>query len=100
MTHRLVSSFAPPYPASLGRLAEGARADLAARLGLAVEAVTIVGVHAVIWPDGSIGCPRPGMVYTQALVEGALIELQAAGARYSYHSARGRPAFLCEGGAP
>lgn len=96
MSYQLSASFAPPYPAALERLVADARADLAARLGLALDAVAVEGVHAVIWSDGSIGCPRPGMLYTQALVEGALIALRAAGAAYSYHSAEGRPAFLCE----
>lgn len=100
MAYQLLTSFAPPYQGPLGRLVEGARADLAVRLALTPEAVVVEGVHAVIWSDGSIGCPRPGRVYTQALVEGALIELEASGVRYSYHSAGGRPAFLCEQGAP
>lgn len=96
MSYRLVSSFTPPYPAPLEALVAGARADLAARLGVAPDTIAVEGVHAVVWPDGSIGCPRPGMNYTQALVEGALIALRAGGAAYSYHSAGGRPAFLCE----
>lgn len=97
MGHQLLNSFTPPYPGLLAKLVEGAVADLAARLGLPATAIAVDGVHAVIWPDGSIGCPQPGMAYTQALVEGALIELRAAGAPYSYHSAGGRPAFLCPG---
>lgn len=96
MGHQVISSFAPPYPAPLAALVDGARADLAGRLGLPGADIAVEGVHAVVWSDGSIGCPQPGMLYTQALVEGALIVLVAGGARYSYHSAGGRPAFLCE----
>ena len=50
----------------------------------------------VTWRDGSLGCPKPGMMYTQALVEGALIVLRLEGREYSYHSGAGKPPFYCE----
>lgn len=96
MGYQIIRSFEPPYPAPMAALVEGAIADLAGRLGVAAESIAVEGLHAVVWSDGSIGCPQPGMLYTQALVEGALIVLGAGGARYRYHSAEGRPAFLCE----
>lgn len=95
MAHQVIDSFSPPYLGPLGALVDGARADLAGRLGVEPATIEVEGVHAVIWPDASAGCPQPGRAYMQALVEGALIVLRVAGQRYNYHSAEGRPAFLC-----
>lgn len=70
--------------------------DLAERLGVAVEEVTVLRVTDVTWRDGALGCPQPGMAYTQALTRGQVIELGAQDRTYSYHSAPGREPFLCE----
>lgn len=72
-----------------------AKADLATRLGIDVAQVTVVSSTAVTWPDGSLGCPKPGMFYTQALVDGTRTILEAGGTRYNYHSGGGRAPFLC-----
>jgi hypothetical protein len=68
--------------------------DLAERLGIEPDAVTVVDARAVTWPDGSLGCPEPGMMYTQVLVDGTLAVLEADGRRYQYHG--GDPLVLCE----
>ena len=34
------------------------------------EQLVIVRAEAVVWNDGSLGCPEPGMEYAQALVNG------------------------------
>jgi hypothetical protein len=57
--------------------------------------VTVVSSSEVTWPDGSLGCPEPGMNYTQALVQGSRIVLEAGGKQYHYHSGGTRPPFLC-----
>lgn len=78
-----------------------ATADAATRTGVAVDEVTFVSLEMVTWPDGSLGCPEPGMMYTQALVEGYRIVLEADGTQLTYHGARGADPFLCAGpGAP
>jgi hypothetical protein len=68
--------------------------DLAGRLGIEPDAVTVIDASAVTWPDGSLGCPEPGMMYTQVLVDGMLVVLEADGRQYEYHG--GDPLFLCE----
>jgi hypothetical protein len=73
-----------------------ATADLTSHLGLAASAVTVLSAKAMTWPDGSLGCPKPGIMYTQVQVDGALIELQAGGKTYSYHSGSGGKPTLCE----
>ena len=71
-------------------------ADLAQRLGVAPSAITVVEVRTVVWPDGSLGCPRPGMLYPQVLKDGLLIRLMVQGREFAYHSGGARPPFLCE----
>ena len=56
----------------------------------------MISAEAVVWPDGSLGCPQPGMAYTQVLVEGAKILLWAEGRTWPYHAGGERPPFLCE----
>lgn len=69
--------------------------DLAKRTGLSLEQITLVSQEAVTWPDGALGCPQPGMVYMQVLVDGSRIILSAGGKTYEYHSGDQRGAFLC-----
>ena len=61
-------------------------ADAADRAGVEPQDVEITIAEAVTWSDGSLGCPEPGMMYTQALVPGYRVELEAAGKRYVYHA--------------
>ena len=75
---------------------EAAIADAAERFGVPEEEVAVAGALRVTWSDGSIGCPEPGMMYTQALVPGYLLTLEVAGERYAYHGANGDDPFLCE----
>lgn len=87
----------PVVSPDLAEEVEAAIADLTGRIG----DDTLIGVTSAFtltWPDGSLGCPEPGMSYTQALVEGYRIELTADGATYAYHGALGQDPFLCEPG--
>lgn len=70
--------------------------DLAGRLDIPAREINVVREVDVTWRDGSLGCPREGMMYTQALVEGSLIVLRAGTDVYQYHSGKGRPPFYCE----
>ncbi len=66
-------------------------ADAATRLGVDPSAVTIVEAKAETFPDGSLGCPEPGMMYTQALVDGYQVIVEANGTQLDYRgSAPGR----------
>jgi hypothetical protein len=85
----------PPSETDLLALASEARADLAGRLDVAEEEIAVTSAAVVTWNDGSIGCPQPGMAYTQALVEGSRITLEHDGTTYAYHQGAGR-LFWCE----
>jgi len=73
-----------------------AMTDLVKRIGASVDAIELVSVEEVTWSDGSIGCPQPGMRYTQAIVNGTRIILRISGADYEYHSGGSREVFYCE----
>ena len=88
------SSSEPASPG--GSVVDQAKADLTKRLGVDAAQVTVVSSEDVTWPDGSLGCPEPGMYYTQALVPGNRTVLEAGGKQYSYHSGAHRAPFLCE----
>lgn len=78
------------------QIVQSAVDDLAVRLDVADEQVIVVSHESVTWSDGSIGCPQPGMNYTQALVSGTRTILSVDGVDFAYHSSdRGEP-FLCE----
>lgn len=74
--------------------------DLTTTTSLAREAFTVVQAEAVVWPDGALGCPQPGDVYTQAPVEGYRIVLEANGRTYHYHAAENGYVILCENSLP
>lgn len=70
--------------------------DLASRLDVEPASIEVVSQEAVTWRDGSLGCAKEGMFYTQALVDGSRIILRADGSDYEYHSAASKPPFWCE----
>ena len=78
------------------KLVQQAKDDLARRLRIPAGEIELVAFEPVVWPDGSLGCPQPGMAYIQVLVEGLRMRLQANGSLYEYHSGSGRQPFLCE----
>ena len=73
---------------------EAALDDAANRSTTARADIKVTSAEGVTWPDGSLGCPKPGMMYTQALVAGYRIVLQADEQTLNYHAmSRGRPLF-------
>ncbi len=70
--------------------------DLATRLSVGRDAIQVVQAESVVWNDGSLGCPRPGEVYTQALVEGYHVVLQVGSTAYDYRASARGYFFLCQ----
>ena len=67
------------------------------------DQLVIVQAEPVVWSDGSLGCPEPGMHYTQALVDGYWIVIAAKGKTYDFRMARNGIFQLCpegRGGRP
>lgn len=70
------------YPAAV----LAAQADLAKRLGLQPDQVSVASVEQQDWPDGCLGLARPDEMCTMAIVPGYLVRLSAAGQDYAYRS--------------
>ncbi len=70
-------------------------ADASRRVGLSAEQMKVASAQAVNWRDGALGCPQPGLSYTQALVPGWRVELVAPGAAtLLYHVSRRSGAWV------
>jgi hypothetical protein len=70
--------------------------DLAARLSIDTSEITTVSAVLVVWPDGGLGCNDPLKSYAQVTADGSVIELEAGGRFYRYHSGGPEKPFLCE----
>src|SRR5262245_15102184 len=87
-----------PMPTSddQAALLDPVRTDAATRTGVPADQVVIQGLVPVTWSDGSLGCPQPGMVYTQAEVNGWQATVVAGGVTLDYRI-RGPGQFIvCE----
>ena len=70
-------------------------AELAIRKGIPETEVTVSQARTVKWGSSAVGCPAEGMNYTQALVPGVLLLLEADGRIYRYHGGKGIDPFYC-----
>jgi len=72
--------------------------EAAALAKVAREQLVIVRAQPVVWNDGSLGCPEPGKMYTQALVNGYWVVIEAAGQKYDFRVDRSGRFQLCPPG--
>lgn len=72
-----------------------AKKDLAQRLDVPPESVVLSGAQQVTWRSGALGCPEPGMNYTEALVPGSVIYLQVNYVIHAYHAKFAGKPFYC-----
>ena len=88
-----------PQPAPAGQGAERAiqlaRQDMAQKLNVPLDEIREVSVEAMEWPDTSLGCPQPGMMYAQVITPGFRVVLAAKGQTVEYHTDSGRRVVSC-----
>jgi len=72
-----------------------ARSDLAKTRGIDPASIGVAEARNITWRSGAIGCPKPDMFYTQALVPGTLIVLQVGRKTFLYHARRDGQPFRC-----
>ena len=72
-----------------------AKKDLAQRLDVPLDWVVLSGARPVTWRSGALGCPEPGMNYTEALVPGSVIYLQVDNMIHAYHAKIAGEPFYC-----
>jgi hypothetical protein len=105
LTTRPAFGTMPPLPTPSGGI--GSRADIPDAAWAAITAdldalldgvdpddIEVVSVEEVTWNSGALGCPEPGQVYTQALVDGLRVIVSVNGTDYDYRVA-GTTARLC-----
>jgi hypothetical protein len=78
-----------------------ARAELGKAVGAEkAESARVVTAEALMWPNGALGCPQPGRMYTQAVVPGYRVVFEADGRTYAYHASQKGGFKLCKQPAP
>ncbi len=106
---RPVRSFAPiPLPTTSGGSADGLPEEMLADVvdqaasdaGVDPSAVEVLVAEAVTWNDGSLGCPEPGMSYTQALVPGYRVVVEVDGEELHYHAGQSGEFRRCDNPQP
>jgi hypothetical protein len=58
--------------------------EIAGLAGIPRTEVVVVVAQAVTFPNGGLGCPKPGFMYTQVQVDGYRIVAKAGGGTYDY----------------
>jgi hypothetical protein len=100
----LVTPVTPVTPAPAtgevpASVVEAARAELAKSVGAdAAGAAEIVTAAAVDWPDSSLGCPQPDMMYLQVITPGYQVVLEVDGRQYDVRASTAGGVMLCEPG--
>jgi hypothetical protein len=77
-------------------LLDAIREDLAQRLGVDTKGLQPVRAESVNWNDGSLGCPEPDQVYTQAITPGYHVVFEVNETDYDYRATRNGYFMLCE----
>lgn len=102
---RIQSTEGEPLPdgreyGALSSLLGLARVNLAQRLGLDPDAVTVEDTKETEFPDAGLGVPEPGRIYAQVLTPGYNIKLHAGSEVYEYHASSTRLVFAPQDDAP
>jgi hypothetical protein len=84
-----------PVTATLQTTIDAALDAAARQTGMRRAALVVASAEAITWSDGSLGCPQPGTMYTQALVPGYRVVIRAGSGVLEYHASRRGLPFLC-----
>ena len=69
--------------------------DLARRLGIGADEITLVKTAEVLWLNSSLGDLRPGKVYPSERVPGFQLWLEVEGREYIYNTDFNSTVILC-----
>jgi hypothetical protein len=83
-------------PPEAAPLVAQAKADATSRTNTSANAWTVLDVEPKEWPDASLGCPKPGVMYIQVVTRGYLIILSSGGRTLEYHASAASVAY-CSG---
>jgi hypothetical protein len=82
-------------PMNVNEQAEFSRLELATRLEIELDSISVSGVIPVRWRSTALGCPKPDTSYDEMLIPGVLIMLRVDNTAYRYHSLPGKQPFYC-----
>jgi hypothetical protein len=83
-------------PAGSQPAVDAAVSELARQTAMDAGEISVISVEATDWPDPSLGCPKPGLMYPQVITPGYRIVLETQGATYEYHTdTSGQRAVTC-----
>lgn len=71
-------------------------ADLEKQTGAKRSEFKVLQAEATQWNDGALGCPEPGQVYTQAIVDGYRVVIEYKGETFDYRTSAGGFFKLCK----
>jgi len=94
----LAAALATNEPMTQDQAVTVAKQAASKQLNLPVEQISVQQAQAVDWPDSSLGCPQPGMMYLQVITPGFKVLLMAGEEVYPVHVA-GTRAVVCVRGA-
>jgi hypothetical protein len=75
--------------------ADQAKAEAARQLRAQTSDFTVVTIEPTQWSDSSLGCSKPGLMYTQVVSDGYTVVLEREGRRYQVNVSGSR-AVMCE----
>ncbi len=76
-------------------MVDAALDDAARRMKRDRSRLEVLSKEYVTWTDGSLGCPQPDVMYTQALVPGYRIRIRAGTEVLDYHAGKRGLPVLC-----
>ena len=82
------------------RMIQLARESLAKQFYISEDEIRLATVKSVLWPDASLGCPEPGVIYAQVVTPGFQILFKANGKSFTYHTDETEQVVLCGVGPP
>lgn|SRR5690606_26006394 len=77
---------AAPMSADQQAMADATVPWAAEQLGVGADDITVVSVDAMEWPDSSLGCPQPDMIYAAVITPGYQVTIEAQGTTYAVHT--------------
>lgn len=79
------------------KIIEKVKAHFVNQFGVSADQIRIKEATAVNWPDASLGCSQPDVIYAQVITPGYWILLEAKGHLYPYHTDENEQIVLCLG---
>lgn len=84
----------PPTP-PVEKFVALSKKDLASRLGVEADRITLVRTAEMLWLNAALGCPRLGQFYPPGRVPGFQIWLDVEGTQYIYNTDFNGMLILC-----